>query len=314
MKKSHELSIDSLTKLGERIRESRIAAGLTQDELAGGEITRNMLSRIETGAALPSLPTLCIIAEKLEMPVGALLGDLSDYASYRMTVELRGMLNKKQYSKLLERYSRSTVRANDELMYILTEASVGQAEECFISGNIAEARAHIANAKRYAESTTFDTLSVIERAELCLMMTEEPDKQNGELGQQSRLKSMIFEKNRLAIYLWARSMLVCESADTYSAPNKSAKELNARLKPIISELSDGFLRSHIEAKLDIANADYLEAKARLVPYLDSADKLPPTLLFDLYTDLELCCKCCGDFENAYKYSNAKLALLQKIKL
>ena len=42
--------------LGARVRELRLKRGMTQKELAGGHITRNMLSLIESGSASPSVP------------------------------------------------------------------------------------------------------------------------------------------------------------------------------------------------------------------------------------------------------------------
>ena len=81
-------SRDALQKLGERIREARQRIGMNQLELAGDDLTRNMISRIETGSALPSIQTLCIIADRLGVPAGALLSDLDDYFAYRMAGEI----------------------------------------------------------------------------------------------------------------------------------------------------------------------------------------------------------------------------------
>ena len=38
-------------ELGEKLRQARLAAGLSQRQLCGDVITRNMLSQIESGAA-----------------------------------------------------------------------------------------------------------------------------------------------------------------------------------------------------------------------------------------------------------------------
>ena len=57
-------------ELGEKIRRRRKELRLTQAELAGEYITRNMLSQIEKGKATPSLQTGVYLSEKLEMPVG----------------------------------------------------------------------------------------------------------------------------------------------------------------------------------------------------------------------------------------------------
>ena len=64
--------------LGEKIKLRRKSLGLTQSELAGNKITRNMLSRIENGAALPSLDTLEHIAIGLKLPVPYLLSEDDD--------------------------------------------------------------------------------------------------------------------------------------------------------------------------------------------------------------------------------------------
>ena len=56
--------------LGEKIRELRKKRGITQKDLAGDKITRNMLSLIESGNASPSVSTLLYIAERLEAPTG----------------------------------------------------------------------------------------------------------------------------------------------------------------------------------------------------------------------------------------------------
>lgn len=62
-------------ELGERLRLAREEAGLTQKELCGDTITRNMLSQLEHGTARPSLETLQILAKRLEKPVSYFLGE-----------------------------------------------------------------------------------------------------------------------------------------------------------------------------------------------------------------------------------------------
>ena len=51
--------------LGEKIRQARLEAGLSQRELCGDVITRNMLSQIENGSARPSMDTLGHFAARL---------------------------------------------------------------------------------------------------------------------------------------------------------------------------------------------------------------------------------------------------------
>ena len=56
--------------LGQRIRQARIDRGLTQKQLVGDHITRNMLSKIENDSATPSVRTLEYIASRLSLPAG----------------------------------------------------------------------------------------------------------------------------------------------------------------------------------------------------------------------------------------------------
>jgi tetratricopeptide (TPR) repeat protein len=59
--------------LAKRIRERRLALGLTQKELAGNDFTRGFISQIENGLIAPSLKSLEIIAQRLGAPVSYFL-------------------------------------------------------------------------------------------------------------------------------------------------------------------------------------------------------------------------------------------------
>ena len=56
-------------ELGKKLRQARLEAGLSQRQLCGDEITRNMLSQIENGSARPSMDTLQFLAGQLGKPV-----------------------------------------------------------------------------------------------------------------------------------------------------------------------------------------------------------------------------------------------------
>lgn len=62
-------------ELGEKLRLARTAAGLSQRQLCGDTITRNMLSQIESGKARPSMSTLQYLATRLDQPVSYFLED-----------------------------------------------------------------------------------------------------------------------------------------------------------------------------------------------------------------------------------------------
>jgi len=71
-------------ELGEKLRLARLEAGLSQRQLCGEEITRNMLSQIEHGTAKPSMKTLQYLAARLEKPVGYFLEDGVQPTNYQL--------------------------------------------------------------------------------------------------------------------------------------------------------------------------------------------------------------------------------------
>ena len=61
--------------LGQKIKAVRLERGMTQKELVGDAITRNMLSKIENDSATPSVRTLEYLARTLSLPTGYFLAD-----------------------------------------------------------------------------------------------------------------------------------------------------------------------------------------------------------------------------------------------
>lgn len=70
-------------ELGEKLRQARLAAGLSQRQLCGEKITRNMLSLIENGSAQPSMDTLSYLAARLGKPMAYFWGETQPAALIR---------------------------------------------------------------------------------------------------------------------------------------------------------------------------------------------------------------------------------------
>ena len=66
-----------MNSVGERLRQARLARGLTQEQLARGVATKGFISQVECNRATPSLSKLRLIAERLGMPLGHFTGDPS---------------------------------------------------------------------------------------------------------------------------------------------------------------------------------------------------------------------------------------------
>lgn len=65
--------------VGDRLREARLARGLTQEQLAKGLATKGFISQIERNRTTPSLPKLRVMAERLGLPLGHFTDDKSPH-------------------------------------------------------------------------------------------------------------------------------------------------------------------------------------------------------------------------------------------
>lgn len=61
--------------IGGRIREARLAAGLTQQQLAQPRYTKAYVSALENGLSKPSMAALTFLAERLGLPTSRFIGD-----------------------------------------------------------------------------------------------------------------------------------------------------------------------------------------------------------------------------------------------
>lgn len=90
--------------MGERIRQARLDAGLSQRQLAGDVMTRNMLSALEHDGANPSVGTLRYLSEKLCKPISYFLGeDVLQLSQTQQMEEIRIAFRKRDFRFCLER-------------------------------------------------------------------------------------------------------------------------------------------------------------------------------------------------------------------
>jgi transcriptional regulator with XRE-family HTH domain len=81
-----------LTSFGTRLRDARLAAGLSQSELGQRSgFLKPTLSRYENGHVLPSLGTLRRLAEALDISEVALLPDSSPEQDFYEALRVRGI-------------------------------------------------------------------------------------------------------------------------------------------------------------------------------------------------------------------------------
>lgn len=111
-------------RIGQRLREARQRAGLTQQQLAGDRYTKAYVSALETGIARPSMVALSYLSGRLNLPASHFL-DHDHPAWSRLEVDMRLAAGAWQeavdgYTSLLDMPAEPGVRA--ELLRGLAEA------------------------------------------------------------------------------------------------------------------------------------------------------------------------------------------------
>lgn len=89
-------------ELGQRLRQARLEAGMTQRQVCGELITRNMLSQIENGTAHPSMDTLRYLASQLDKPVSYFLDEFSTPNNRSIMEQARSAFAACQYNQVLD--------------------------------------------------------------------------------------------------------------------------------------------------------------------------------------------------------------------
>lgn len=92
-------------ELGKRLKQARLEAGLSQRQLCGKEITRNMLSQIENGSAKPSMDTLRYLATRLGKPVSYFLEEEPASPNQRLMASARADFTANRPDAALEKLS-----------------------------------------------------------------------------------------------------------------------------------------------------------------------------------------------------------------
>ena len=119
------------SEIGARLKELRLRQGLTQKELAGEKITRNLLSLIESGNCSPSVSTLLYLAERLGVPAGYFFTDGDgEYMKFPVLGEAKEKMKAGEYRAVLDLCAALPEAAlDDEISMIEARSAFRAAEE-----------------------------------------------------------------------------------------------------------------------------------------------------------------------------------------
>ena len=131
-------------ELGEKLLRARQEAGLSQRQLCGDTITRNMLSQIEHGTARPSMDTLRYLASRLGKPVSFFLEeDVVTSSNLPRMQQARAAWQAgraEETRQLLKNYGFPDETFAWERQYLMASATLAAAEQALSDGKNLYAR------------------------------------------------------------------------------------------------------------------------------------------------------------------------------
>ncbi len=289
-----------MTDIGKKIKDLRSAKMMTQQELAGDQITRNMLSRIENGCALPSLPTLLYIAERLGVPAGFLLVDGAEEFQYKKAARMPDILSAFQAGDwdICKDLCMDLGATDDEIDLLIYLCLFNSAREAFNYGDLRSSAEMFEEAKQRSCNTCYPV-----------------EKRNAECDAFLYCISCISPSLTSNIEILS-SMPFGALSDPFCRYYSVISALDSGTEPAFDiteycEDSDLVYTGHISAKTKMNSGMYLEAYHTLKGILSSDEKIPAPVLYFIFSDLEVCCRSLSDYKGAYEYSNDKTGMLEK---
>ncbi len=154
-------------RLGERLRQLRVAAGLTQTDLAGDRFSKEYISQIERGKTRPTTETIDWLSLRLGVDAGFLASGVSaDDRSKAEAILTRAdaLLEDHLFEDAISEYTRALpVVLGTGAVELHVRALNGEAMARAHSGDVKGALPLLANARELAERSEF---SDIDRAEV----------------------------------------------------------------------------------------------------------------------------------------------------
>lgn len=277
--------------LGDKIKSVRKKLGLTQSELAGDRMTRNMISCIENGTANPSIANIEYIAERLNLPVSFFFAEELDESTYVKLASLSKIKDAFRQGKFEDciRLSREIEKADDEISLILAKSYFEVGKLCIFEGALASAIKNLKTSLEYCNGTIYDTSPI--EATLPLYLS---------VAQNLQFPLIHFDE---AEYFKATAELVDYEFFKYLSTD------------INYEYTDEVFFTHISAKTLMKQREYEKALDILLALENTKRKesYNALLKFSIYTDIENCYKHLSDYENAYRYSSKRLSLIESFK-
>jgi len=288
--------------IGDRIKQLRLSKLMTQSDLAGTQITRNMLSSIEHGTALPSLPTAIYLAGRLNVPVGYLLAEEESEFFYRKMTgmpNIRRAFAERDYAGCLSLLDSLGDGQDDELSLLRAECEYGLARDAFEKGRLRLAVAALDRAYKATDNTVYELGWLRERIAVCHRYLS---------SLSGTLVSDVLDaeeiENACALGdFWVEYIMALDALEN-GHPEAAATYTERHAGTMYA--------ARLSALLQMQQEDYVGAQAALESLLARDELTFGVLLYEVFGDLEYCYRKNDDYKRAYEFSGSRLGILERL--
>ena len=283
--------------LGEKLKKARLERGLTQNQVCGDRITRNMLSQLENDLASPSVRTLEYLADALDVSVGWLL-------------EQDPILEKLEQARKLYRsgaYKECFLllggadHIGDEGVLLFARSALQVCEAALADGRLREAeQAAAAAAECCAGSLYLGSAELLQAHRVLLRCMMERGETAEELLRAVRCDSAATSQRERCILLGARYDLL------QNDPDAALRQLQTVSEPGPELIGEWLI---LRGMAYLQKGSLPEAEDEL-HRAEAAPRLSRLQRRELYRLLEQCSKEREDYRQAYFYAQRRLQLEQ----
>ena len=290
--------------LGEKIKAARVERHMTQKDVVGDYITRNMLSKIENGSATPSVKTLEYLASALGLPAGYFMTESNgDEFTPGGIASARAHFKNEEYDGCVQVLETLDLDGGyrDEAMLLLARAKIGQSKKAMTDGRYEEAIRLAREAIAHNEETIYR--SVAFRTEALLLVARCTMELGGDFEKAMDDYQAAYQDQGLGeFYRLTMAEYYIDQGDL----ERAKVEMDS-----IARLSDATKPAYLmlQGRMELKDNQFSEAAKQL----EKAEQLARNtgssyFMSTLYAMLEQCYREMEDFKKAYHYASMQLQI------
>jgi transcriptional regulator with XRE-family HTH domain len=290
--------------LGEKIKQARVERHMTQKDVVGDYITRNMLSKIENGSATPSVKTLEYLAGALGLPAGYFMSESTgDELTPGSMASARANFKAGEYEGCIQVLEELDMEGGyrDEAMLLLARAKISLSKRAMTDGRYEEAIRRAKEAIAHNEDTIYRSAAF--RTEALLLVARCTMELGGDFMKAMDDYQAAYQDQGLGeFYRLTMAEYYIDQGDLDRAKQEmdSIVRLSEATKPVYLML---------QGRMELKDNQFEQAAKQL----EKAEQLARTtgtnyFMSGLYAMLEQCYREMDDFKKAYHYASMQLQI------